>query len=353
MNQHQGLRAALAEAEERGGRWQLEVWRGEQCLIEARSHAAGPDLFWCWSASKPFIALLVWQLAERGLVDLDAPVAQRWPEFAARGKATVTVRHVLQHRSGVPCGPGGQFADALVMHDWQWSCHRLARSALQWPAGTRSAYHYLSYGFLLGELVRRVTGRELPELMSEQIFRPLGLTDTYLGLPNSQLGRAVPLQVDTPGGRLVEQRLNSLQVRRAVIPAAGISSTAHDLARFYRAMLAGGELDGMRVLSAESVPQMQLPSSIDGEPDGLLHYPVRWAQGFQLGGPAVGWPSVEPFGHLSSRASFGHNGSNACTGWADPASGLVVAYLGNRVRGWQPDRTMMRRLADALHSIDR
>ena len=93
---------------------------------------------------------------------------------------------------------------------------------------------------------------------------------------------------------------------------------------------------------------MRAQSSVDGEPDGLLHYPVRFGQGFQLGGPAVGWPAVEPFGHLSSRESFGHNGSNVCVGWADPEHGLVVVYLGSRIRGWQTDRTMLRRLADSL-----
>ena len=105
---------------------------------------------------------------------------------------------------------------------------------------------------------------------------------------------------------------------------------------------------GVRVASAETIDQMRAQSSVDGEPDGLLHYPVRFGQGFQLGGPAVGWPAVEPFGHLSSRESFGHNGSNVCVGWADPEHGLVVVYLGSRIRGWQTDRTMLRRLADSL-----
>lgn len=279
---------------------------------------------------------------------MDDPVARWWPEFAVNGKQDVTVRHLLQHRSGLPTGPGGQLADVAAMADWRWSTHRLAHGTPKWPPGERSAYHYLSYGFGLGEVVRRATGRELPELMREQIFEPLALSDAYLGLPTTELGRAVPLQVETPGGRAVELILNSARVRQAVIPAGGISVTAHDLARFYRAMLAGGELAGVRVASAETIDQMRAQSSVDGEPDGLLHYPVRFGQGFQLGGPAVGWPAVEPFGHLSSRESFGHNGSNVCVGWADPEHGLVVVYLGSRIRGWQTDRTMLRRLADSL-----
>ena len=344
----EGLRAALDEAEGRGGRWQLVVWKDDRLVIDRASDAEGPDLFWAWSASKPVIALLVWQLIEAGTVGVDDPVARWWPEFAVNGKQDVTVRHLLQHRSGLPTGPGGQLADVAAMADWRWSTHRLAHGTPKWPPGERSAYHYLSYGFGLGEVVRRATGRELPELMREQIFEPLALSDAYLGLPTTELGRAVPLQVETPGGRAVERILNSARVRQAVIPAGGISVTAHDLARFYRARLAGGELAGVRVASAETLDQMRAQSSVDGEPDGLLHYPVRFGQGFQLGGPAVGWPAVEPFGHLSSRESFGHNGSNVCVGWADPEHGLVVVYLGSRIRGWQTDRTMLRRLADSL-----
>ncbi|MDI9629249.1 MAG: serine hydrolase domain-containing protein [Acidobacteriota bacterium] len=344
----EGLRAALDEAEGRGGRWQLVVWKDDQLLVDRASDTDGPDLFWAWSASKPVIALLVWQLIEAGAIGVDDPVARWWPEFAVNGKQDVTVRHLLQHRSGLPTGPGGQFADVAAMTDWRWSTHRLARGTPKWAPGERSAYHYLSYGFALGEVVRRVTGRELPELMRAQIFEPLALSNSYLGLPGTELARAVPLRVAAPGGRAVELLLNSARVRQAVIPAGGISTTAHDLARFYRAMLAGGELDGARVASAETIDQMRRQSSIDGEPDGLLHYPVRFGQGFQLGGPAVGWPAVEPFGHLSSRQAFGHNGSNVCVAWADPEFGLVVTYLGSRVRGWQTDRTMLRRLADSL-----
>lgn len=357
-----GLLAAVAEAEQRGGRWQLEVWRGEHCLVSRRSDEGRPDLFWTWSVSKPFIALLVWQLVCDGVLDADAPVARWWPEFAARGKEAVTLRQVLQHRSGVPTGPGGQAADSLVMANWRWSTHRLAMGAPRWEPGTRSAYHYLSYGFLLGEVVRRATGAELPELMAERIFRPLGMGDTSLGLPKAQQGRAVPVEVTAPGGRLVMARLNSTRVRRAVIPSAGISSTASDIARFYRAALAAqSTLAEVRAVGeprshtsgvphlASAVAEMCVPTGVDGQPDGLLHYPIRLAQGFQLGGPATGWPAVEPFGHLSSRESFGHNGSNACVAWADSANGLIAVYLGSRVRGWQPDRTMIRRLSDALH----
>lgn len=345
-----GLQLAVAEAQLRGGRWQLVVWRGEHCLIDRRASTTGPDLYWLWSASKPFIALLVWQQIEAGVLEPDAPLTCWWPEFGRFGKDRITLRQVLQHRSGLPTGPGGRFADALAMADWGWSIRRLELAKPRWPPGQKAAYHYLSYGFLLGEVLRRATGRELPELMAASIFEPLGMGASYLGLPPSEISRAVPMRIRAPGGHPVAALLNRPQTRQAVIPAAGVSSTAGDLARFYRAMLGGGILDGVRVISAASLAQMRRPSTVPGEVDGLLGYCLNWSQGFQLGGPGSGWPLAEPFGALSSRQSFGHNGSGVCTGWADPADGLVVAYLSDTMRGWWADLSGMRRLADALRS---
>lgn len=343
-------RPAIELAARRGGRWQLEVWQHDAHVISASAGSTADDLFWLWSASKPFTALLIWQLAERGELDVDDPVARWWPEFAQRGKQDVTIRQVLAHRSGLPAGPGGQFADALFMADWRQSTHRLAKSAPKWPPGERAAYHYLSFGFILGEVLRRATGRELPELMIERIFVPLGMNRTLLGVPADLVRHAVPIGVPGPVGLATRAVVNASRTRSAVIPAGGVSSTAADLARFYRAMLAGGELDGQRVVRPETINQMCEPTSDDGRPDGLLHYPMRWAQGFQLGGPALGWPAVEPFGRNSSRRAFGHNGSNVCTGYCDPDNGLVVGYVSNLVTNWATDKTFMRDLGDALHA---
>ena len=343
-------RPAVELAAHRGGHWQLEVWcRGEH-VISAGAGGSADVLFWLWSASKPFIALLVWQLAERGELDIDDPVARWWLEFGRRGKQDVMIRDVLQHRSGLPAGPGGRFADAAFMADWRRSNHRLAAAPLQTPPGERAAYHYLSYGFILGEVVRRASGRELPELMSERIFAPLQMTDTHLGVPVDRARDAVPMRMPGAIGALTTAVLNATRTRAAVIPAGGVSSTAADLARFYRAMLAGGELDGARVAEPGTIAQMCVPTSDDGRPDGLLHYPLRWAQGFQLGGPALGWPAVEPFGRTSSPRTFGHNGSNVCTGYADPGNGLVVGYVSDQLTTWVADKNFMRDLGDALHA---
>lgn len=342
-----GLCAALAEARARGGRWQLACWRDGRCVIDRSSDLAGPDLFWLWSASKPFMSVLTWQLVEQGAIGLDDPLARWWPEFAGHGKDAVTIRHVLQHRSGLPTGPGGPVADALAMHDWSRSRRHYERARLRCPPGRAPAYEYLSYGFLLGEVIRRVTGRRLNDLVRERICRPLGLADTFLGLTGDLLRRAVPVRVSGPGGVVVARVVNSRRTRTAVIPAAGMSSTAHDLALFYRDLVACTTGQG-RLLSASSLATACTPTTADDEIDGLLRYHMNWSQGFQLGGPAVGRPVVEPMGRTSSRATFGHNGSGSCIGWGDPDSGLAVGYTCNLMRGPVRDAATMGRLADAL-----
>ena len=166
----------------RGARASLCVLRDGRVLLD-RSFGGPPDaLFWIFSASKPFVALLVHQLAVRGTVDLDAPVARYWPEFAGGGKGAVTVRHVLQHRSGFATARG--FAgDALAMTDWPRAIRAIERARLRWVPGEVAAYQPIVYGHILGELVRRVTGTSVASLLSSEFLGPLGLTDTFLGLP--------------------------------------------------------------------------------------------------------------------------------------------------------------------------
>jgi len=123
---------------------------------------------------------------------------------------------------------------------------------------------------------------------------------------------------------------NRRGVRAAVVPAATVSTTAQDLTRFYQMLLRGGEVDGVRVLRPETVAQAMAPSA-NGKTDRLLRLPVRWSQGFQLGGPAPDPSRPRPMGAASSPDAFGHNGSNCCLAWADPSRGLVFAYLTNRL----------------------
>jgi len=128
-------------------------------VVLDRTLGCAPDaLFLIYSASKPVVALLVHVLAERGQVNLDDPVATHWPQFAQHGKGSITIRHILQHRAGIPV-TGGLLATLAHMHDWNKSVRDAERTKPRWPAGPVPAYHFISYGFILGELVQRVTGR--------------------------------------------------------------------------------------------------------------------------------------------------------------------------------------------------
>jgi CubicO group peptidase (beta-lactamase class C family) len=301
--------------------------RRGQVVLDQSFGCRPDDLFLLFSAGKPFVAVLVHQLADRGQLSLDDPVARYWPEFGRHGKSAITIRQVLQHRGGLPVARSVA-RDALAAASWSRSVRALADASPRTPPGAVPAYHVLSFGFILGEVVQRVCQAPLRTVLQRSLLEPLGLTDTYLGLPPSLWPRHVPVSAGGLAGLPRRLVFNRRAVRQAVIPAATVSTTARDLARFYQMLLNGGQLDGVRLLSPAALAQAVQPSS-DGELDQLLRLPIRWSAGFQLGGPSpLADPSrARPMGQSSSPLTFGHNGSNCCLGWADPSRQVVFAYL--------------------------
>jgi CubicO group peptidase (beta-lactamase class C family) len=339
-----GLDRAVDLVRARGAAAQLCVLRGGRVVLDRAVGCAPDSLFWIFSTSKPFVALLVHLLAERGALALDDRVADHWPEFGQRGKQAITVRQVLQHRSGVPVARD-LVRDALAMTDWDRSVRAVAAARPAWPPGQVVAYQVVSFGFVLGELVRRVAGVPVPDLLAREFLDPLGLRDTHLGLPDHLWPRHVPVR-GVGSARVAAMLVNRRATRRAVIPAAGVSTTARDLAVFYRALLrdgaatsdrvaegdhaAAGPGVGRRILAAQTLAAARRPSTQDDEVDRTVRLPIRWAQGFQLGGPAPAG-TTRPMGRRSSPLTFGHNGSNCCIAWADPTRDLVFVYLTNRL----------------------
>lgn len=339
------LSRALAVATSWSDRGQLRVERRGILALDA-VYGCPPDaLFWLFSASKPFIAVLVHRYVERGLLSLDAPIAEYWPEFGDNGKQHITVRQVLQHRTGMPTA-GSALGDALAMSNWRRSVERIERSAPKLDPARGPAYQYLIYGFLLGELVQRVTGERVDELLRREILEPLELRDTFVGLPDAAWPRHVPVHVDGPGGGVAQSVLNRRVTRAAVIPAAGISTTAPDLARFYRALLDDLAGVGPGLLRQDTLLTALEPSS-DRQPDLFARAPIRWSLGFQLGGVRLG-SRTGPMGRTSSAVAFGHNGSNCCFGWADPKRDLVVSYLTDRVPRPAVGIRHLAQLSDAI-----
>jgi CubicO group peptidase (beta-lactamase class C family) len=340
------LERAVGLIEARGAIAQVCVLRHGQVVLD-RAFGCGHDsLFLIFSAGKPLVAVLVHLLAERGLLDLDDPVARYWPEFGRRGKQAITIRQVLQHRAGLPVAHNLP-RDALAAPHWQRAVHGLELARPSSPPGEVPAYHILSFGFILGEVVQRVTGADLREVMAAELFEPLGLADTYLGLPAPLWHRHVPVRGHGPVTLARQVVFNRRGVRAAVVPAATVSATARDLARFYEMLLRGGEAGGVRILRPETVARATRPSA-NGQTDRLLRLPVRWSEGFQLGGPGPDPRRPRPMGAASSPGAFGHNGSNCCLAWADPSRDVVFAYLTNRLTASFDGSPHMSEVSDAV-----
>lgn len=289
-----------------------------------------------WSTTKTMAAICMLMLADRGEIDIDAPVASYWPEFAANGKEGVLVAHVLGHTAGLsgwdpPIAPED-------LYDWDKACGALAAQAPWWEPGEFSAYHALTQGYLEGEIVRRVTGRTLGTFFREEVAEPLG-ADFHIGLPESEeprVGEMTPpstsleeLGLD-PEGLAVRSLIscpltgaeaNTRAWRAAEIPAGGGTSNARAVARVHAAVANGGAVDGVRILSPEGVERIFVEQHHDV--DRLFGMKVRLGTGFGL---------MNEFFPLSPnpRSCFwgGWGGSLAVI---DVDAELSVAYVMNRM----------------------
>jgi CubicO group peptidase (beta-lactamase class C family) len=242
--------------------------------------------------------------------------------------------------------------DALAMTDWDASIRALERAVPAYPPGQVPAYHILSFGFILGEVVQRVTGTAVHDVLRDELLRPLGVGgDVYLGLPPGQWPRHVPIAGRGPAQLLTQLVINRPSTRQAVIPAASVSATASGLARVYQALLSGGALDDVRILQPRTIQAATRPTS-DGEVDRYLKLPIRWSEGFQLGGQSPGRARAggghAPRGTLASRQTFGHNGSYVCLGWADPERQVAMAYLSSRLVSRAAGAQHMSAVSDAV-----
>ena len=322
-----------------------------------------------FSTSKGVASTLLHMMVDRGLLDYDDRVATHWPEFAQAGKQSITVRQVLAHQSGLyHIRQMIDHADRML--DWDFMIHAIERTPPIHKPGTRTGYHGLTYGFLVGEILQRVTGRPFSQLVQEELAGPLGLDGMYVGAPPEVLPRAAQLMwpprgaigphlVHGPNGGLwgelvmvaagwvqgclrlagvqfdLQSILDALAPRgmnafdfgaektlRAAIPAANGLFTARSLARMYAALAGGGEIDGVRLLSAKTLAratQVQNPT----HSRVVIPFDMRWRLGYHGIATTRGVP----------RRAFGHFGFGGSGAWADPNRELAVGFIVNSGMG--------------------
>jgi CubicO group peptidase (beta-lactamase class C family) len=299
-----------------------------------------------WSCTKGATALCAHMLVDRGQLDLDAPVASYWPDFAAAGKDRIPVRMLLSHQAGLPALrdplPPGAFAD------WELMVKSLAAEAPFWDPGTRHGYHAFTFGWLIGELVRRVSGRPLGTFFADEVAGPLGL-DFWIGLPEDvepRVAPVVPTLEPTPGepvapffvaamsdptspaalvlannGGFMEAP-DDRRYHAAEIGSANGITNARGLALLYRPLALGGAIDDVRLVGPDTLARATVTASA-ADLDATLLAPSRFALGF--------CKSIGDFGPsdvlvLGSDA-FGHPGSGGSVGFADPRERLSFGYV--------------------------
>jgi CubicO group peptidase (beta-lactamase class C family) len=291
-----------------------------------------------YSIAKSICALSVHMVADRGLVDLDAPVATYWPEFAQNGKQDVLVRHIISHYCGVCFNDAAEPGDIF---DYGKMIKVLEAQELAWPPGTKGAYNTVNIGYLAGEVVRRVTGTPIRDFVRENICEPLG-ADYKIGVDAADLDRVADLSPNPQGfsmggsagpdsplmraWRAMPKPMdtdvqNTAKFRTAGIPSFGGFGTARAMARIYAALANGGEIDGVRLLSPEALARATTDQWED-EADGTTGQHMRMSMGFwkNPAGRTLMGPNPE---------AFGHSGSGGARALADPDRNLALAYVTN------------------------
>ena len=298
-----------------------------------------------YSTTKGVTAICAHRLADKGLLDIDAPVAKYWPEFAQAGKDKLPVRYLLSHRAGMAAVRKPLDDDALF--NWNKMTTALAEQEPWWEPGTKHGYHALTFGHLVGEVIRRITGKTPGTYLRDEIAVPLGL-DLHIGLDakdDARTGDMIAMPPPGPGepnlfaeimknpesvtfkafmnppGGMRPGLVNTREWRAAEIPAANGHTTARSLAKLYGVLARGGELDGVRVMSKEQVAKCSIEQSHG--PDALLMINTRFSLGFMMSQPGA---SLGP-----NPKSFGHPGAGGSLGYADPEAKIGFGYTMNKM----------------------
>jgi CubicO group peptidase (beta-lactamase class C family) len=300
-----------------------------------RTLATPETPFVIFSASKAMTAVVVHLLDERGLLHIDDRVCEYIPEYAAHGKDVITIEHLLSHRAGVPNLPSDAF-DLDRIGDREFLLEALCAAKPRSRPGKLLAYHAVSSGFIIAEILQRVTGSEIRTVLAREILKPLGFRWGNYGVSTRDVGRvAVNYPTGPPAlpplSTVLERALglppdeitllsNDPRFLKGIVPSANIVTTANELSRFFELLGAGGELDGIRILQPRTI-RRAISERAFREIDFTLVAPLRHASGFMLGAKALSL-----FGPDTEEA-FGHLGFTNVLGWADPERALSVGLM--------------------------
>ncbi len=325
----------------RNGERIVDTWAGAMGPEEPRLVAAD-SLFSSFSTTKGVAATAVHILADRGILDYEAPVAKYWPAFAQNGKQDITVAQAMSHQGGLHAVPQPYTVEFVT--DWDAGLRWIEEGTPAWTPGTATGYHALTYAWVAGGIVQYASGRHIKDVIREDIAQPLGIGDEmYVGIPDGLDKRlttllSAPPNPDSPMAQLPPDHdifkamppntpftFNDMAIRKACIPSANGHFTARALARMYGALANGGEIDGVRLVSPERVAEMN--RCVVDSPDRVIMMPLRKGIGFFLGGPIAG-----VHGAMGPRGTaFGHPRAGGSIAFADPEVGLAIGVTINKM----------------------
>jgi CubicO group peptidase (beta-lactamase class C family) len=309
------------------------------------------DVLMLWlSSAKPVAAVAVAQLWERGRLELDDRVARHIPEFGVRGKEAITIRHVLTHTGGFR-----QAEKLWRIAPWEEIIDRINEAPLEpsWIPGERAGYHVASGWFILGELIRRLDGRPFGEYVREEIFEPLGMRDSWIGMPveryHSYRDR-IGEMYDTSGSEPKAQSFYSSEgITTLSRPGGNGRGPIRELGIFYEMLLFHGQREGVQILRPQTVEAMTARHRV-GMKDETFGHVMDWGLGFIINSAMYGEETV-PYGYgpNASRRTFGHSGHQSSTGFADPERRLVVAWAFNGMPGEAKHDRRLRAMDAAIY----
>jgi CubicO group peptidase (beta-lactamase class C family) len=370
----EGLEVGAAFSAYHRGKKVVDLWGGTADADTGRAWEEDTIIL-VFSTTKGMTAMCANQLAQEGRLDTDAPVVRYWPEFGRNGKEDIPVSYLLSHQAGLAWIDGEMTAEEAL--SWEPVIEALENQHPAWTPGTQHGYHATTYGWLVGEVVRRVAGRSVGTYLRDEIAGPLGL-DTWIGLPEAEEPRVARLismlpqgvsvealaapgddpvlqmialffgpatmlgkALSAPGGALSDQDIwNTRAMHAAEVPAANGITDARSLARLYSACI--GEVDGIRVLTPDQLTKATTRLT-EGPNRVLMDLDIQFGLGFMVRSDLL------PIG---GPRSFGHFGAGGSVGWADPEAELAFGYVMNKMdMGLAGDQRSMRLISACYDAI--